>query len=152
MERASIFPTEMQLSYGGGSPLYAEMFDCRVRARATFPQPILFGGTLALTITLVVYYNTYSGTRVKSQLLKVVLLLMLWSLYKTGSRGPWLAAAFAMCILMVAASAGIRRRLITLTAFAVAVLILRPGVADTLWNMYRGTMDPTSMMGSSFEY
>jgi hypothetical protein len=148
----SIFPAELQLTYGSGDTLYSEMFDRGIRARSTFPHPIHFGGALAMTIPLAVYMVTSSKSWVKKMFLNVALLLMFWSLYKTGSRGPWLAAAFAMGILAVAAESRIRKRIITVAVLASAVMIVRPGIADTLWNMYRATMDPSSMMGSSFQY
>jgi O-antigen ligase len=148
----SIFPADLQLRYGASTTLYAEMFDRGFRARATFPHPIHFGGALAMMIPLTFHLAISSESWVKKIFLNVSLLLMFWALYKTGSRGPWLATAIALSILTVAAESRVRKRMLAVAVLAGAVLILRPGIADTLWNMYRGTMDPNSMMGSSFEY
>lgn len=149
----SIFPAELQLTYGAGDTLYSEMFDRGLRVRSTFSHPILFGGAIAMTIPLALYFLTASSkSRFQKIFLNVCLLLMFWNLYKTGSRGPWIAAAFALAILAFAAKAQIRKRIISVAVLAAAVLIVRPGVADTLWNMYRATLDPASRMGSSFEY
>jgi hypothetical protein len=149
----SIFPAELQLTYGAGDTLYSEMFDRGLRVRSTFPHPILFGGAIAMTIPLVLYLLTAcSKSRFQRIFLNVSSILMFWNLYKTSSRGPWIAAVFALVFLSFAAKAQIRKRIISVAALTAAVLILRPGVADTLWNMYRGTLDPGSRMGSSFEY
>jgi hypothetical protein len=148
----SIFPTELQLTYGTGDTLYTEMFDRGVRARATFPHPIHFGAALAMTIPLAFSMATSSRNRLAKISLNVSLLLMFWGLFKTGSRGPWLAAAVAMGILAVGAEAKVRKQIIAVVVLASTVMIIRPGIADTLWNMYRASMDPTSMMGSSLQY
>jgi hypothetical protein len=128
------------------------MFDRGIRARATFPHPIHFGGALAMTIPLVFYMATTAKESLKKVFFNVALLLMFWGLYKTGSRGPWLATGLAIAILTFAAEARIRKRIIAVVVLAILIMIVRPGIGDTLWNMYRGTMDPSSMMGSSFEY
>ena len=148
----SIFPTELQLTYGNGDTLYTEMFDRGVRARATFPHPIHFGAALAMTIPLAFYMATSSRNWAAKIFLNVSLFLMFWGLYKTGSRGPWLAAALAMGVLAVGAEAKVRKQIIAVAVLASTVMIVRPGIADTLWNMYRASMDPSSMMGSSLQY
>ena len=148
----SIFPKDLQLTYGNGDTLYTEMFDRGVRARSTFPHPIHFGAALAMTIPLVFYLATSSRKWASKCFLNCSLLLMFWSLYKTGSRGPWLAAAVAMGILVLASEARVRRNLIVVALLAGMILIARPGIADTLWNMYEASLDPTSMMGSSLQY
>lgn len=148
----SIFPSELQLTYGNADTLYTEMFDRGIRARATFPHPIHFGAALAMTIPLAFYLATSSKKWTAKIFLNGSLLLMFWSLYKTGSRGPWLATAFAIGIMAVVAEARVRKRIVVVALLAGTVLIARPGIADTLWNMYRATLDPTSMMGSSLQY
>ena len=147
----SIFPAENQLTYGGSDALYAEMFDRGLRARATFPHPIHFGGALAMTIPFA-FHLAVTSKGWKRSYLNVTLFLMFWALYKTSSRGPWLATVCGMVVLTLAGSPKARRRILTIAVLAGAVLLLRPGILDTLVNMYRATMDPTTMMGSSFEY
>jgi hypothetical protein len=147
----SIFPTELQKNYGA-SALYAENFDRGVRARSTFPHPIHFGGALAMTIPFTLYLVSTSSAMLKKVGLNVALLLMFWALYKTGSRGPWIATATAIGILAVAAEPRIRKRIFAGVALAGLLLVCRPGILETLVNMYLATMDTNSMMGSSFEY
>jgi hypothetical protein len=148
----SIFPANLQLTYGTGNTLYAEMFDRGLRARSTFPHPIHFGATLAMMMPAALYLTVSSKNLWKRIFLNSSLLLMLWALYKTGSRGPWLAAACALGILTFAAGRKVRKRVLAVVVLACGVLLLRPGILETLSNMYTATMDPNTMMGSSFEY
>jgi hypothetical protein len=146
----SIFPAELQLGYGN---IYSELFDRGIRARSTFPHPIHFGGALAMVIPLAFYLVTSKPKGWFAKVfLNVSLLLMFWNLYKTSSRGPWIAAIFAMVILTLAAESKIRNRIAMVAVLAGAVLVIRPGVAETLVNMFQATFDPASRMGSSFQY
>ncbi len=149
----SIFPAEVQLSYGTGDPLYMEMMDRGVRVRSTFPHPILFGDAIAMTIPLAFYLLTMAcKRRLDKIILNAALILMFWNLYKTSSRGPWLATALALTILAFTAKAKIRQRIAAIAIVAITILIIRPGVADTLWNTYRATFNPEVQMGASFYY
>lgn len=146
----SLFPLETQSTYG---LLYHDVFDRGIRARSMFVHPIHFGAALAMVIPFAFYrLTTSSKTWPQKAFLNLSLLLMFWSLYKTGSRGPWLSAAVAIAILTVASEPKIRKRILGVAAVAGLILILRPGVADTLVNMYDATFDPGSRMGSSFQY
>jgi O-antigen ligase len=147
----SVFPSELQLTYGNGSTLYTEMFDRGIRARSTFPHPIHFGGALAMTIPFALYLSSISkGWR--QALLNLSLFSMFGALFKTGSRGPWLAAALAIAILAILGERKVRNRVMVIALLGCTVLLLRPGIADTLASMYNATFDTHSMMGSSFEY
>jgi len=149
----SLFPAELQIDYGTGGVFYSEMFDRGIRARSTFPHPILFGGALAMVIPLVFYLLTTSSKGWSRKIfLNVSMFLMFWALYKTSSRGPWLATGFALFILTAAAESRIRKRVLAVVVLAGLILVLRPGIADTLVNIYTATFDPNSMMGSSFQY
>lgn len=148
----SIFPLELQQTYGTGDALYSELIDRGIRVRSTFPHPILFGGALSMTIPLALYLLTTARSKAQKVVLNVCALLMFWNLYKTSSRGPWLASILAMSILMATAKAKIRKRIIVAAVLAGGVMLLRPGVAATLWNTYRATLDPRTQMGASYGY
>ena len=106
-----------------------------------------------MVIPLAFYLVTTTGRSwFEKAFLNLSLVLMFWNLYKTSSRGPWVAAAAAMVILTVAAEAKIRNRIVAVGVLAGIVLIVRPGIAETLVNMWQATFDPASRMGSSFQY
>jgi O-antigen ligase len=80
------------------------------------------------------------------------LLLMFLNIYKTSSRGPWLGLTISLGILLVCEHGRVRRYLAAIAVLTVAVLVIRPGVWDTIANIYVATFDPQSPLGSSFEY
>lgn len=148
----SIFPAELQLTYGNEDGLYGSVLDRGIRARSVFTHPILFGGAISMMVPIAIYFISSADSLYRRMCLGAALFLMFWNLYKTSSRGPWLATALSLAILLVMAGAKVRRPILMLGAFAVCVLIARPGIAETLWNIYRATMDPTSTMGYSYQY
>ena len=82
----SIFPAELQETYGTGSTLYAEIMNRGIRARSTFPHPILFGGAISMVIPLSLSLHTAVANRFQRMFLNICLLLMFWNIYKTSSR------------------------------------------------------------------
>jgi hypothetical protein len=122
------------------------------RVRSTFPHAILFANGLALGIPLALYLLTLAKTGLQKALLWVSILMMSWNLYKTLSRGPWLALLLSLIVLFVFSKGQIRRYLVIVSLLMVSVLVIRPGVWDTLRNTYVETVDPESARGSSYEY
>ncbi len=131
----------------------AEAFIGRgLRSQSTFPHPILFGGGIAIAIPIVLYLLTLAKTRGQRVFLWVSLLLMFMNIYKTFSRGPWIAVMFSLPLLLLLGQARMRKYLLVIGALALTVLVIRPGVWDTIKNIYYETQDPESPMGSSYEY
>jgi hypothetical protein len=148
----SVFPIELQQTYGTGDAIYAELIDRGIRVRSTFPHPILFGGALSMMVPLALYLLTTAQTKMQKVVLNLSILLIFWNLYKTSSRGPWLATILSISLLLLAAKSKIRKQIVAAAVFAAAVLLIRPGVADTLWNTYRATLNPETQMGASYGY
>ena len=148
----SIFPAELQQTFGSGSTLYAELLDRGIRARSTFPHPILFGGAISMVVPLTMYLVTTVSSRLQKVFLYVCLVVMFWNLYKTASRGPWLATIASLAIVLVASSRKVRKQLLAVGALASLVLLMRPGVTDTIWNTYLATLNTNTGMGMSFAY
>jgi len=123
-----------------------------VRVTSTFAHPILFGAGLTIGIVLTLYLlRTTTSTR-KRIFLWVGMLLMFLNIYKTSSRGPWLGLGISLLFLLVWESGRVRKYLAALAALTAVVLVLRPGVWETIANIYYATFDPTSPLGSSYEY
>jgi O-Antigen ligase len=148
----SLFPLELQQTYGTGDPLYVEMMDRGVRVRSTFPHPILFGGAISMMIPLALHLLATAKSRLYRALLTSSLILMFWNLYKTTSRGPWLATIISISLLLLGSEARLRKWVVAVACLAVLCLIVRPGVAETIWSAYRATLDPDTQMGASFQY
>jgi len=122
-----------------------------VRTRSTFPHPILFGGALAFAIPLALHLVAVSRTRARTILLWVGILLMFLNIYKTESRGPWLALALSLGFLFVFYR-GMRKHLIFIAALTLFVFLTRPGVLETIKNRYQATFNPDSYIGASYQY
>ncbi len=122
------------------------------RIRSTFPHPILFGNGLVLGIPWVLYLLSSAKTAAQKICLWVALIMMAYDLYKTSSRGPWLALALSFLALLIFSQWSIRKNLLTIVLIAAAVLVIRPSVVESLQETYQETRNPDSVRGSSYEY
>jgi len=126
--------------------------DRDIRVQSTFDHPILFGAALAMAIPIVLYFMTIARTFRHKLLLWIALALMFLNLYKTGSRGPWLDAILACILLFFYGGSVVRRRILIIGALCVSVMILRPGIRDTIYGIYVNTLNTNTNTGASYEY
>jgi hypothetical protein len=147
-----IFPSNLWITYNGGvDPLYIE-WGRGLRIRSTFPHPILFGDALAMGIPLTLYLLSEWALGWRRLLLWTGLVLMFWAIYKTSSRGPWIAVGLCSVLLFLLIKNRMRKYLLTISLGMVIVLVTRPGIRSTIEGMYQATTDPTSPIGSSYLY
>jgi hypothetical protein len=107
-----IFPSNLWITYDGGhDPLYIE-WGRGLRVRSTFPHPILFGDALAVTIPIALFLLSIWEKGRQRLMLSVSLLLMIWAIYKTSSRGPWIALGMCCCLLFLLANGRVRKYLL----------------------------------------
>ena len=143
----SLFPpATSRLSYGSG------LSDRGIRVQATFPHAILFGAALALAIPITLYLISIANKPSKRYLLWTGLFLMFLNLYKTASRGPWIATIVSLGILLLARGSSVKRYVIIIALLSAAVLIVRPGVWTSIYNLYQETGDPESEQGQSYQW
>jgi len=126
--------------------------DRDIRAQSTFDHPILFGAALAMAIPIALYFMTLARKSWHKLLLWVALALMFLNLYKTGSRGPWLDAILACILLFFYGGGVVRKRILILAALSVSVMVLRPGIKDTIYGIYVNTLNNNTNTGASYEY
>ena len=130
-----------------------ESVDSRgTRVHSTFDHAILFGAALALAIPMALYLLSIADSRKKKVLLWFSLALMMLCIYKTNSRGPWLALGISMAILLLLGGGRLRKILITIAMSAILVLIARPGIRDSITALYGATLDPESPQGESYQW
>lgn len=146
-----IFPSNLWNTYGRVDPLYIE-WGRGLRIRSTFPHPILFGDALAMSIPITLYLLSIRKEPWQRFILWANLLLMFWAIYKTSSRGPWLAVGMSSVLLFLLVRNRVRGYLTVIGMLVVMVLVTRPGVWRTIANLYESTQDTTSPVGSSYEY
>ena len=146
----SLFPT-MAHRFGESGSLY--MDEARgLRIQATFGHPILFGSALAMGIPVALHLLTRHQSRLRRIWLWIGLMLMLLCIFKTSSRGPWIAliASFVLCFFF--GEGKMRRYVGTLLVVAALAMVVRPGVWETIVNDYGATMDEHSSQGESYIY
>jgi hypothetical protein len=126
--------------------------DRGIRARATFAHPILYGGALAMAIPMALYLLTGAKTAARKVLLWSAVMLMFLNIYKTGSRGPWIALMSSLAILALLSRSKVRKYLVSIALLIVTVLVARPGVWESISNLYLLTLNSNSAQGESYEY
>ncbi len=143
----SLFP---QLSYR--FDWIESVLDRGGRVQATFAHPILFGGALALAIPQAMYLLTTTKVKWQKVFLGSAIVLMFLNIYKTVSRGPWLALFFSLGLILLLGNRRLRKYLAAVAMLTIVVLLLRPGVWDTVRNLYVVTLDPTTAQGESYQW
>jgi hypothetical protein len=147
-----MFPSDLWVTYDSRhDPLYIE-WGRGIRVRSTFPHPILFGDALAMSIPLGLYLVSISKPGWRRSVLWVVIVLMFWSIYKTSSRGPWMALGISCVLLFALVSNRVRKYLAVICLVSFTALVVRPGVWETIMNLYEQTQDSTSVVGASYDY
>lgn len=121
------------------------------RIMTTFPHPILYGAALAVAILLGLYLAR-EAKGIRRTVLWLGILLMFYNIYKTSSRGPWLALALGLSMLFLLGDRRVRKYLLYVGMLTVAVLVIRPGVWDSLSVIYWNTFNPNTVTGSSYDY
>jgi O-antigen ligase len=146
-----IFPAENWTTYDSRQdPLYLEI-GRGMRLRSTFPHPILFGDALSMGITLTIFLLGSWKRGAQRTILWVILALMCWTIYKTASRGPWLAAG-ASAVLLLFMIPRVKRYVVLGLALVPIVFIVRPGVWESVSSLYSSTLDPNSLAGASYQF
>ncbi len=146
----SLFPVEAH-RFGSSGGLY--MDDARgLRVQSTFGHPILFGSALAMGIPIVLYLLASTSDRRKKMALWMGLLLMFVCIFKASSRGPWIALSGSLGLFFFAGHRKIKSYILAIGLLTCLVLIIRPGVLETLWNDYIATADDHSSQGESYKY
>ena len=130
----------------------SDIYDRIDRVRTTFGHPILFGGTLAMAIPAALYLLQIVKTFQARAGLWFGIALMFLAIYKTDSRGPWLALLMSCVGLTLFGGRKLRRYLVIIALLTSVTLVLRPGIWTSLYNMYTATRDPDSPMGVSYQW
>lgn len=125
----------------------------RGRVASTFPHPILFGTALALGITIALHLLK-TAKLPRAAFLWSAILLMFMNIYKTRSRGAWLGLILALVMLLVLERGKVRKYILVIGALTVFVLVVRPGVYQSLMDIYRASFDAKwgNLEGLSVDY
>jgi O-antigen ligase len=121
-------------------------------AQGTYPHRILYGYAMAMGVPVAMSLLDGSGSKRTKRLLWLGICLMAATCYFSTSRGPWLGLAIALCIMCAMGGKSQRRRCKGIAVLVVAVMIIRPGVWQTIADKYEATFDTNSHKGKSYEY
>lgn len=146
----SLFPVEIH-RFGVSGDLYHDLAR-GLRVQSTFGHPILFGTALALAIPMTLYLISLADKGRRRTFLWGGILLMFTCIFKTSSRGPWMALAASLALLLFFGRGKIKKYMAVIMLLTLTVLVLRPGVWETIWNDYLATVNPTSYQGQSYQY
>lgn len=126
------------------------------RVSSTFDNYSLFGAAIAFEIVEAFYLLPLIKGGMRKALLWIGMLLMFLSIYKTTSRGPWLALIIGFAMLTFFCRRKTRRSMAAIAGLTVAVLVIRPGVWQTVKDQYLATWGVSASQddveASSYEY
>ena len=143
----SLFPTAAHRFSG-----LAGVSDRDSRVQSSFGHAILFGSALAMTLPLLLYLISISKSNARKVLLWGIAALMFLNLYKTTSRGPWLAATSALILTLLWGNRRMRQAVLVICLLSATVLVARPGVWTSITNLYGATMHSDSAQGMSYQW
>jgi hypothetical protein len=117
-----------------------------------FKHRILFGYAMAMGWPLLLAAAHRQQSRGTRRIYFLLTVLTLSACYFSGSRGPWFAAALGGGLLFMLGSPQMRRSITIFALLSLVVVILRPGVRDTLVDLVSSTFDKDSYRGRSYYY
>lgn len=116
----------------------------------TFPHRILLGTALAMGWPLALAFAQEPGKHAWAYW--IALMLMLAGCYFSFSRGPWMAAIIGGAVMYFTAGKKVRSMSRTVVLLGVVVLIIRPGVWDTVHGRIEDTRNVNSFKGQTYQY
>ena len=117
----------------------------------TFQHRILLGYAMAMGWPLLLARALDFTGRARTVRLAATM-AALGACYFSSSRGPWFAAAAAGILMFFLGSGSIRKVTRIFALLTLVVLMLRPGVRDTIVDLTSSTFDPDSYRGRSYYY
>lgn len=119
---------------------------------STLPHSIHFGIVLAMGWPICLYQMERQASTFNRYIYGVFLIFIIAGLYFSQSRGAWLGFSLMILILLVLKYPRIKVRTICIAYFAILVLMLRPGIFDTIYGLGAATFDENRIEGTSFFY
>ncbi len=118
----------------------------------SFKHRILFGYSMAMGYPLLMAWAHAVTGRKKVMFMTGLVMLTIGCCYFSNSRGPWFGAALAGVIMYALGTAQVRKSMHIFALLSVLVLIFRPGVRATVWDLVYSTFDKDSYRGRSYYY
>jgi O-antigen ligase/polysaccharide polymerase Wzy-like membrane protein len=118
---------------------------------STYPHRILLGYAMAMGVPLSLALPTYFNEVRRKRVMYGIALLLIAATYFSMSRGPWLGLGLGLLGIAIVGGRKARKSVALIALLIAIVLILRPGVRDTISNMYSETFEEDSAKGNSYQ-
>jgi hypothetical protein len=128
------------------------MSDAPNSVSATFRHRILFGYSMAMGFPLALGLQELADSRWRRRLGWIGVLLLPAASYFGNSRGPWVGCALAGAVVAGLGGHQMRRKVVLLGTMAALVLATRPGVYNTIVNLWQQTFNTDTVKGRSADY
>jgi hypothetical protein len=120
--------------------------------QSTYPHRILLGYAMAMGMPIALSLLDLAPTKRQKILMWAVVVLTAVACFLADSRGGWIGMAIGGAISFLLGTAQTRKRCLWVIAFALATLLLKPGVRDTIVDRYVETFDTGSYKERSYSY
>jgi len=119
---------------------------------STLAHPIHFGTALAMGWPICLYILDKQDNPLRKNLFFICTFLIYGGLYFSGSRGPWLGFCVALILLIVFKFPRIKQKTLFIVYLVILILMMRPGIYETISGLWTATFDVERIEGSSFYY
>ena len=116
---------------------------------STYPHRIALGYAMAMGVPLALAASTQFRSARTRRLLYGIALLSIGAAYFSMSRGPWLGMGLGLIGIGILGGTLLRKRLLQIALLSAAVLVLRPGVLETITNLYTASFDENAQKHGS---
>lgn len=134
-------------------PGYTRAPQIRNDVMVTLPHRILLGSAMAMGWPLAIgLMSQYKNDYVMQSVLWISVACFLSVCYFADSRGPWIASLVVGLVLFSLGSNDIRKKLLLIAGLSVLVVLMRPGVFDSIQWKVATITDSSTFKGSTYEY
>jgi O-antigen ligase len=120
--------------------------------QATYPHRILLGYAMAMGMPVALSLLDLAPTKRQKSWMWGVVFLTAVACFLADSRGGWMGMAIGGVISLLLGTEQTRKRCLWVVLFALATLVIKPGVRDTIVDRYTETFDKSSYKGTSYSY
>lgn len=120
--------------------------------QSTYPDQHLFGYAMAMGVPLVTVLLDESAPGRRKLYWWAGLFSMMVSCYFSNARGPWMGLAIGLCIGFLIGGTATRKRYMLIGAAGAIMILVRPGVQDTIINLSKSTFETDDIKAYSYTY
>lgn len=120
---------------------------------STYPHRILFGAAMAIGAMIALFSSKDGKDYIEKIIYFLSTIFTLTALYFSFSRGPWLAFLISCAfIIFLFGYKPMMKRISLILIAALIIVVLRPGILETVSELYSSTLQPHTMKGTSYEW